>query len=130
MKFILILGLSLSASTPVFSQTPYSGMQTREVKALSNQQAADLQAGRGMGLALAAELNGYIAFDAGATAAYSGRKMGATTIKPSPGSFLRIACRPERTRPCRLSARSSWRIRRRFRRTPGTHADDAASSTA
>ena len=59
MKFILILGLSLSASTPVFSQTPYSGMQTREVKALSNQQAAELQAGRGMGLALAAELNGY-----------------------------------------------------------------------
>ena len=38
---------------------PYSGMQTRIVKALSDQQIADLQAGRGMGLALAAELNGY-----------------------------------------------------------------------
>jgi Spy/CpxP family protein refolding chaperone len=34
-------------------------MQTRPVKALSEQQVADLQAGRGMGLALAAELNGY-----------------------------------------------------------------------
>jgi Spy/CpxP family protein refolding chaperone len=42
-----------------FAQTPYAGMQTRPIKALSEQQAADLGAGRGMGLALAAELNGY-----------------------------------------------------------------------
>jgi hypothetical protein len=34
-------------------------MQTRSIKALSEQQIADLKAGRGMGLALAAELNGY-----------------------------------------------------------------------
>jgi hypothetical protein len=34
-------------------------MQTRPIKALSEQQVADLEAGRGMGLALAAELNGY-----------------------------------------------------------------------
>jgi hypothetical protein len=34
-------------------------MQGRAIKALSDQQIADLQAGRGMGLALAAELNGY-----------------------------------------------------------------------
>jgi Spy/CpxP family protein refolding chaperone len=34
-------------------------MQTRQIKALSEQQVADLEAGRGMGLALAAELNGY-----------------------------------------------------------------------
>jgi Spy/CpxP family protein refolding chaperone len=34
-------------------------MQTRPIKGLSEQQVADLQAGRGMGLALAAELNGY-----------------------------------------------------------------------
>lgn len=38
---------------------PYAGMQARPVKALSDQQIADLRAGRGMGLALAAELNGY-----------------------------------------------------------------------
>ena len=37
----------------------YAGLQTRHVKALSNEQIADLKAGRGMGLALAAELNGY-----------------------------------------------------------------------
>lgn len=39
--------------------TPYAGLQQRAVKALSDQQVADLRAGRGMGLALAAELNGY-----------------------------------------------------------------------
>jgi Spy/CpxP family protein refolding chaperone len=38
---------------------PYSGFQTREIKALSEQQIADLRAGRGMALALAAELNRY-----------------------------------------------------------------------
>ena len=40
-------------------QSPYAGMQQRPVKALSDQQLSDLRAGRGMGLALAAELNGY-----------------------------------------------------------------------
>ena len=39
--------------------SPYSGMEKREIKALSAQQIDDLRAGRGMGLALAAELNGY-----------------------------------------------------------------------
>jgi hypothetical protein len=41
------------------AQSPYAGMQTRPIKALSAQQIDDLKAGRGMGLALAAELNGY-----------------------------------------------------------------------
>jgi hypothetical protein len=39
--------------------SPYAGMQARPVKALTEQQIADLRAGRGMGLALPAELNGY-----------------------------------------------------------------------
>lgn len=38
---------------------PYAGLQARPLKALSDEQLADLKAGRGMGLALAAELNGY-----------------------------------------------------------------------
>lgn len=38
---------------------PYAGMEARPVKGLSGQQIADLRAGRGMGLALPAELNGY-----------------------------------------------------------------------
>lgn len=50
---------SLVLITSVNAETPYAGMQTRPIKALSEQQIADLGAGRGMGLALAAELNGY-----------------------------------------------------------------------
>jgi Spy/CpxP family protein refolding chaperone len=38
---------------------PYAGLQARDIKALSEQQIADLRAGRGMSLALPAELNGY-----------------------------------------------------------------------
>jgi len=38
---------------------PYQALQTREIKALSAEELADLAAGRGMGLALPAELNGY-----------------------------------------------------------------------
>lgn len=37
----------------------YAGEQEREIKAFSAQQMEDLRAGRGMSLALAAELNGY-----------------------------------------------------------------------
>src|SRR3954466_7532103 len=51
--------VSMSFATSVSAQTPYAGMQARSIKALSDQQIADLEAGRGMGLALAAELNGY-----------------------------------------------------------------------
>src|SRR5258707_13174886 len=54
--FAFVLMLVSSAS---IAQTPYAGMQARPIKALSEQQIADLQVGRGMGLALAAELNGY-----------------------------------------------------------------------
>lgn len=53
--FIALLGIS----SAVLAQTPYAGMQMRPIKALSEQQLSDLNAGRGMGLALAAELNGY-----------------------------------------------------------------------
>lgn len=38
---------------------PYAGMQDREIKALSAEERAALLEGQGMGLALAAELNGY-----------------------------------------------------------------------
>jgi hypothetical protein len=41
------------------AQQPYAGLQNRSIKTLSDQQIEDLTAGRGMGLALAAELNGY-----------------------------------------------------------------------
>ncbi|RYF31768.1 MAG: hypothetical protein EOO23_01490 [Comamonadaceae bacterium] len=44
---------------PLVGSSQYAGYQEREIKALSAKQIEDLQAGRGMSLALAAELNGY-----------------------------------------------------------------------
>jgi hypothetical protein len=53
------LAVAVLFSGTAVAQSPYAGMQNRPVKALSEQQVADLKAGRGMGLALPAELNGY-----------------------------------------------------------------------
>jgi Spy/CpxP family protein refolding chaperone len=46
-------------TTAAPAASPYAGMERRRVKALSEQQIDDLKAGRGMGLSLPAELNGY-----------------------------------------------------------------------
>jgi hypothetical protein len=58
---IVAVTVLVLASGSSFAQTrqPYAGMQQRQIKALSDEQLADLRAGRGMGLALPAELNGY-----------------------------------------------------------------------
>lgn len=55
------VGGAASAQAPGHGQAPsgYAGQETREIKALSAQQVEDLRAGRGMGLAMAAELNHY-----------------------------------------------------------------------
>ncbi len=61
----VLLGLALAAAADLalaqdhHARSPYAGMQAREVKALDAKTVDDLRAGRGMGLALAAELNGY-----------------------------------------------------------------------
>lgn len=57
----LALVVLLLAAMPVAAQhhQPYAGQQSRGIKALSEQETADLLAGRGMGLAKAAELNSY-----------------------------------------------------------------------
>ena len=59
MRIRTVLAVLMLAASPALAQSPYAGMQTRSIKSLSEQQVADLSAGRGMGLALAAELNGY-----------------------------------------------------------------------
>lgn len=63
LKTLSLLGFAVALlagpAAGVDRASPYAGWQGREIKALSQQQAADLAAGRGMGLALAAELNGY-----------------------------------------------------------------------
>jgi len=57
---LVLLGLAIPAGAQhQHSPAPYAGLQQRAVKALSDQEVADLRTGRGMGLALAAELNGY-----------------------------------------------------------------------
>ncbi len=56
---LVITMLGFASSAWAQAHQPYAGLQARPVKALSDEQIADLKAGRGMGLALAAELNGY-----------------------------------------------------------------------
>jgi hypothetical protein len=41
------------------AQSPYTGQEWRDIKALSPQEISDYRSGKGMGLAKAAELNGY-----------------------------------------------------------------------
>lgn len=48
-----------AATQDTHAHSPYSGMQQRAIKALSDQQIADLRAGKGMAMAMPAELNGY-----------------------------------------------------------------------
>jgi hypothetical protein len=53
------LALLLGLATPAAANSPYAGMADRPLRALSEQQQAELLAGHGMGMALAAELNGW-----------------------------------------------------------------------
>ena len=56
-----LMALALVVAVPAWANapSPYAGMTDRPIRALSSEQQADLLAGRGMGLALAAELNGW-----------------------------------------------------------------------
>jgi Spy/CpxP family protein refolding chaperone len=58
---IHLIGLAagFTALVHAASPSPYAGQQSRDIKALSSAEQADLLAGKGMGLAKAAELNGY-----------------------------------------------------------------------
>ena len=64
MKLTIAAAVLMALTAPALAQhqhnqTPYAGLQQRPIKVLSDQQLADLRAGRGMSLALAGELNGY-----------------------------------------------------------------------
>jgi len=58
-RFVLALSLLLAGGPVWAADVPYAGLQNRPIKALSSQEIGDLRAGRGMGMALAAELNNY-----------------------------------------------------------------------
>jgi len=57
----LMVCASIAAHTAAWAATPspYAGQESRDIKALSPAEQADWLAGKGMGLAKAAELNGY-----------------------------------------------------------------------
>ena len=59
---ILLILAVCALAVPVLAEapmTPYAGQQTRPIKALSAEDIASLLKGEGMGMAKAAELNGY-----------------------------------------------------------------------
>ena len=58
-RMVLSIVLLLGFAPATAQDQPYAGYEQRPIKALSSEQIADLKAGRGMGLALAAELNGF-----------------------------------------------------------------------
>lgn len=58
-RLTTVVTLTLFCGSASAQHQPYAGLEQRPIKTLSLQQIADLNAGRGMGLALAAELNGY-----------------------------------------------------------------------
>ena len=54
-----LLAAMLAFPGSVLAASPYIGQTSRSIKALSDQEVADYLAGKGMGLAKTAELNGY-----------------------------------------------------------------------
>ena len=56
---VLATVVLLAALAAAQQQSPYAGEQHRAIKSLSDQELTDLREGNGMGLAKAAELNGY-----------------------------------------------------------------------
>ena len=59
LAIIAVLAALVPAQAQHAPASPYAGWEHWPVKALSKEQIADLRAGRGMGLALPAKLNGY-----------------------------------------------------------------------
>jgi hypothetical protein len=61
MRVAIMVAALMAAAAPhaAVAQQPYAGQQERDIKALSAEEIADLRAGRGMGMAKAAELNHY-----------------------------------------------------------------------
>jgi hypothetical protein len=54
-----VVAAALLAGPVLAADMPYAGQQTRAIKALSDDEIAALRKGEGMGMAKAAELNGY-----------------------------------------------------------------------
>lgn len=60
LKLVRVAALGIWFVAPALAQeSPYVGLETRDIKALSQQQIDGYLSGQGMGLALPGELNGY-----------------------------------------------------------------------
>ena len=60
LRALLMVGVTLLIAVPVrATDVPYAGQQARPLKALSDDDVTALRNGEGMGMAKAAELNGY-----------------------------------------------------------------------
>jgi Spy/CpxP family protein refolding chaperone len=57
--FYLSLAIAIAVALPAFAVSPYADQASRSIKSLSDEEIADYLSGKGMGLAKAAELNGY-----------------------------------------------------------------------
>jgi LTXXQ motif family protein len=57
--FLLVLAAGVLATAALAAEMPYARQQARTIKALSDDDIAALRKGEGMGMAKAAELNGY-----------------------------------------------------------------------
>lgn len=58
-KTLAMAAIGLAVCSAFAQAGPYAGQQHRDIKSLSPAEVADLLSGQGMGLAKAAELNGY-----------------------------------------------------------------------
>ena len=58
-RLITVLAVAAASCAMVPGASPYAGEESRPIKALSPDEVSSLLAGKGMGLAKAAELNGY-----------------------------------------------------------------------
>jgi len=59
-RILLLVGAACLLTAPALAvDMPYAGQQARSIKALSDEDIAALRKGEGMGMAKAAELNGY-----------------------------------------------------------------------
>lgn len=55
----LLVAVALALPIAALAASPYADQRSRSIKALSDEEVADYLSGKGMGLARAAELNGY-----------------------------------------------------------------------
>ena len=94
LRSIVIFAITIVVNPTIAAESSYGNYRDRHIKSLSEQEVDDLLAGRGMGLALPAELNSY----PGLMMAAHNRRL---FSKNDLGTDLRPRARREHCRPPR-----------------------------